>query len=404
MSTSLLYHGFGIRGYRYVKTEYFKGKVIFHVAQNRDRLCCSSCGSRDVVLRGSSNRLLRHVPIAQKQVWIQLSVPRVGCRDCGCVRRVKVTFADPRRRYTHAFARYVLQLSRHMTIKHVARHLGSCWDTIKEIQKTHLERHYARPRLKHLRQLAIDEIATRKGHVYLTVVLDLESGVVVFVGDGKGADSLLPFWKRLRASGARIQAVAIDMSQAYIKAVETNLPDAELVFDRFHIVRLLNDKLTQLRRELYREATDKLHKKVLKGTRWLLLKRPENLDPLRGEKERLADALKLNESLSTAYYLKEDLRQLWQQPHRTAARNFITSWYQQAMESGIRVIQQFARTLAAGLFGILNWFRHPISTGPLEGVNNKIKTMKRQAYGFRDGEFFKLKIYALHETKYALVG
>jgi transposase len=404
MSTSLLYHGFGIRGYRYVKTEYVEGKVIFHVEQPRERLCCAACESRNVVLRGHSDRLFRHVPIGGTQVWIQFAVPRVGCQDCGCVRRVKVTFADPRRRYTRAFARYVLQLSRHMTIKHVAEHLGAGWDTVKEIQRTHLERHYARPPLKHLRKLAIDEIATRKGHVYMTVVLDLETGVVVFVGDGKGADSLLPFWKRLRASRARIQAVAIDMSEAYIKAVEEHLPDADLVFDRFHIVKLLNDKLTQLRRELYREAKDKLHKDVLKGTRWLLLKHPENLDESRDEKARLEEALQLNVSLSTGYYLKDDLRQLWEQPHRTAARNFVTSWYLRAMQSGIRVLQQFARTLAGGLFGIMNWFRHPISTSPLEGVNNKIKTMKRQAYGFRDQEFFKLKIYALHETKYALVG
>ncbi len=404
MSTSLLYHGFGIRGYRYVKTEYTEGKVIFHVEQARERLCCSACASRKVVLRGHSDRLFRHVPIGGKQVWIQFSVPRVGCQVCGCVRRVKVTFADPRRRYTRGFARYVLRLSRHMTIKHVAEHLGASWDTVKEIQKMHLERHYARPPLAHLRKLAIDEIATRKGHVYMTVVLDLESGVVVFVGDGKGADSLLPFWKRLRASRARIQAVAIDMSQAYIKAVETHLPSADLVFDRFHIVKLLNDKLTQLRRELYREAKDKLHKDVLKGTRWLLLKHPENLDESRNEKARLEEALHLNTSLATAYYLKDDLRQLWEQPHRTAARNFITSWYLRAMASGIRVMQQYARTLAGGLLGIMNWFRHAISTSPLEGVNNKIKTMKRQAYGFRDQEFFKLKIYALHETKYALVG
>jgi transposase len=404
MSTSLLYHGFGIRGYRYVKSQYVDGMVIFHVEQPRERLCCSACGSQDVVLRGRSERLFRHVPIGGKLVWIQLAVPRVGCQSCGCVRRVKVTFADPRRRYTRAFARYVLELSRHMTIKHVAGHLGVSWDTVKEIQRTHLQRHYSRPPLKHLRKLAIDEIATRKGHVYMTIVLDLDSGVVVFVGDGKGADSLLPFWKRLRASGARIQAVAIDMSEAYINAVEEHLPDADLVFDRFHMVRLLGEKLTQLRRELYREAKDLLHKNVLKGTRWLLLKHPENLDESRDEKARLAEALKLNEPLATAYYLKDDLRQLWEQPHPTAARNFVTSWYQRAMDSGIRVMQQFARTLAGRLFGIMNWFRHPISTSPLEGVNNKIKTMKRQAYGFRDQEFFKLKIYALHETKYALIG
>ncbi len=404
MSTSLLYHGFGIRGYQYQKTEYVEGQVIFHIHQERQSCRCSACGCGRIKLRGTVCRLWRHVPIGGKPVWIALAIPRVECLECGVVRQVKVPLADPRRRYTHAFARYALHLSRRMTIKDVARHLGTSWDTIKEIQKSHLERHYAKPVLKHLRRIAIDEISTRKGHVYLTVVLDLESGEVVFVGDGKGADALLPFWKRLRASHARVQAVAIDMSPAYLRAVEQHLPDADVVFDRFHIVKLLNDKLSQLRRALYRQAKDQLQKDVLKGTRWLLLKHPQNLDESRDEKARLEEALELNESLAVAYYLKEDLRQLWEQPHRTAARNFVTSWYSRAMKSGIAAMQQFARTLAGGLFGIMNWFRHPISTSPLEGVNNKIKTMKRQAYGFRDQEFFKLKIYALHETKYALVG
>ncbi len=152
---------------------------------------------------------------------------------------------------------------------------------------------------------------------------------------------------------------------AYLQAVEQHLPDADVVFDRFHIVKLLNDKLSQLRRALYRQAKDQLQKDVLKGTRWLLLKHPQNLDESRDEKARLEEALELNESLAVAYYLKEDLRQLWEQPHRTAARNFVTSWYSRAMESGIAAMQQFARTLAGGLFGIMNWFRHPISTGPL---------------------------------------
>jgi Transposase and inactivated derivatives len=226
----------------------------------------------------------------------------------------------------------------------------------------------------------------------------------VFVGEGKGAEALLPFWRRLRASHARIEAVAIDMSPAYIGAVRDHLPDAVIVFDHFHIIKLLNEKLSELRREMYREATDKLHKDVLKGTRWLLLKNPENLDPQRNERQRLQEALRLNQPLATAYYLKEDLRQIWEQPHKTAAWNFLTSWYLRAMDSGIRLLQQFAKTLKFHAWGILAWYDYPISTGPLEGTNNKIKTMQRQAYGFRDQEFFKLKIYGIHETKYALVG
>src|SRR5690606_18631281 len=145
-----------------------------------------------------------------------------------------------------------------------------------------------------------------------------------------GAKALNPFWKRLKSARAKVQAVAMDMSAAYFQAVSENLPQAAIVFDWFHIVKLLNDKLSQLRRDLQREATDKLHRQVLKGTRWLLLKRPENLDESKREHRRLQDALKLNSSLATAYYLKEDLRELWEQPTKAAADRFLTSWINDA--------------------------------------------------------------------------
>ena len=213
-----------------------------------------------------------------------------------------------------------------------------------------------------------------------------------------------PFWKRLRGSGARIAAAATDMSSAYYAAVMKNLPDTLLVFDRFHIVKLMNDKLSQLRRELQREAEAGLEKKVLKGTRWLLLKAPDHLNDDRNEHERLHEALRLNKSLATVYYLKEDLCQIWSQPNRRAAGRFLTDWCRRARASGIRVLQTMANTLEGYRNGILNWYCYPISTSPLEGTNNKIKTMKRQAYGFRDTEYFKLKLYALHQAKFKLIG
>ena len=194
------------------------------------------------------------------------------------VRQVEIGFADPRRTYTKAFERYALELSRCMTILDVARHLGVSWDVIKDIQKRDLSRRYAKPKLKDLRQIAIDEIAIAKGHRYVTVVLDLESGAVVFVGDGKGADALKPFWKRLRRSKAKIEAVAMDMSPAYHEAVSTHLSKATIVFDHFHVIKLFNDKLSDLRRWLYHRAEDE-QKKVLKGVRWLLLKPPRTSTP-----------------------------------------------------------------------------------------------------------------------------
>ncbi len=323
---------------------------------------------------------------------------------CGVTRQVALPFADPQKHFTHAFERYALELSRHMTIKDVAHHLGVGWDTIKDIQKRDLQRHYSKPKLRHLKQIAIDEINVGKGHRYLTVVLDLVSGAVVFVGDGKGSAALEPFWKRLRAAHAKIKAVATDMSLAYILAVREHLPGTVHVFDHFHVIKLFNEKLRDFRRELYLEATTQLHKEVLKGILWLLLKNPENLDPKRNERERLEEALRINQPLATVYYMKEDLRQIWEQDNKAAAALLLQDWIRRAEASGIKLLQKFAGTLAMYRTGILAYYDYPISTGPLEGTNNKIRTMQRQAYGFRDHEFFKLKIYALHQTKYALVG
>lgn len=404
MSTSLLYHAFSVRGYKYVRSSYGEDGIVMTIEQERQDWCCSACGAQDVEPHGRVRRWLKCVPIGRKPVTLEFDVPRVECHSCGVRRQVKLGFADPRVSYTRSFARYALDLLRCMTIQDVADHLQVSWDLVKEIQREHLLRHYERPKLKHVREIAIDEISIGKGHRYLTVVLDLQTGAVLFVGDGKGADALLPFWRRLRASHAKIRAVAIDMSLAYINAVTTHLKKAVIVFDRFHISKLYNEKLSDLRRQVYQELTDKMHKDVLKGTRWLLLKNPENLDPKRKEKERLDEALKLNSPLFVAYYMKEQLRQLWEQPDKRTARAFLKDWIALAQASGIGMLIKFAKTLALYREGILNYYSYRISTGPLEGTNNKIKTMQRQAYGFRDQEFFKLKILAIHQSKYALVG
>ena len=359
MSASLLYHGFGIRGYEYQQTIYGNGVVTFVISQPRDRLRCPRCGSPHVERRGEVPRTFRLVPIGPRPVQVVLDI---------------------------------------------ARHLEIGWDTVKEIQKRHLHRHYTRPKLKHLKEIAIDEISIGRGNKYLTVVMDLRSGAVVFVGKGRGSDALLPFWKRLRAAHAKIRAVAVDMAPAYTAAVREHLPKAVLVYDHFHIIKLFNDKLTGLRRDLHRQAVEGLHKDVLKGIRWLLLKNPENLDPKKRERERLDEALELNTPLFVAYYMKAKLGLLWSQPDKRTARTFLNAWIQLAGMTGIHMLMKFAKTLAAHREGILAWYNYPISTGPLEGTNNKIKTMKRQAYGFRDKNFFKLKIYAIHETEYALVG
>ncbi len=224
------------------------------------------------------------------------------------------------------------------------------------------------------------------------------------MGEGKGGNALKPFWKRLHGSKAKIKAVATDMSSAYYAAVMKNLPNAKHVFDRFHIVKLMNDKLTQLRRELQREAETMLDKKVLKGLRWLLLKHNEDLDEEKNERARLMEALGLNQSLMIAYYLKEDLGQIWQQRNKAIAGRFLADWCARARASGIRVLQTMANTLQGHRTGILNWYDFPISTGPIEGINNKIGALQRMAYGYRDPDYFIMKLYALHLAKFALIG
>jgi transposase len=404
MSTSLLYHAFGLRGYDYVRTYFLEGEVCFVIQAKPELLRCPACGADDVLKRGRVLRCFRAVPIGSKPTSLMLAVQRLGCRRCGLVRQMHLGFADPQRSYTRAFERHALELSRRMTIKDVARQLRIGWDVIKDIQLRDLQRRFARPRLQEVCLIAIDEIAVAKGHRYLTVVLDLATGAVVFVGDGKGADALGPFWRRLRRSRATVRAVAIDMSAAYIRAVTSHLPQAVLIFDHFHIVKLLNEKLSELRRELHRQANTSQEKKVLKGTRWLLLKNPDNLDPQKDERQRLEEALHLNKPLAAAYYLKEDLRQFWQQENKTTATRFLNDWLARARASEIRILDRFAATLERHRRGILAYYNYPISTGPLEGINNKIKTLKRQAYGFRDMNFFKLKILALHESREVLVG
>ncbi len=406
MSTSLLYHGFGVVGYRYIRTDYQKGNIIFTIKRKDFSVRCPVCNSKNVIRHGALPRWLHSLPIGRKSTYIKTDIPRVECKECGTIRQADIGFADPRYTYTRALSRYVLDLARHMTISDVAKHLGLSWDLIKSIQKRHLEKKYRNPNLRRLKRIAIDEIYVGK-RGYLTIVLDVLSGAVVFVGDGKGSDALEPFWKKLRRyRKLQIEAAAIDMSPAYIKAIRENLQDTAIVFDHFHVIKMFNEKLSDFRRQLFNITEELLPKSVLKGTRWLLLTARERLDNEQEKRERLEQALELNRPLATAYYMKEDLRQLWNwEGDKSAAEWHLTSWIEMARNSGIGMLKKFAKTLDRHFEGILAYFDFDsLSTGPLEGTNNKIKTMQRKAYGFRDMEFFKLKIMALHETKYALVG
>jgi transposase len=290
-----------------------------------------------------------------------------------------------------------------MTVQDVSELFKISWGTVKNIDKGYLQKHYSKPVLKNVEIIAIDEFAFQKGHKYQTVVYDLKAGRVIYVGAGRAEDSLDKFWKRLRHSGAKIQAVAMDMWLPYFNAVVTNLPDAKIVFDRFHIFKQMNQTMDEIRRALYHDETFLNNRSVIKGIRWLLLKSNKNLNDEREERKQLEQALQINKPLAEAYYLKEELGQLWLQNSREEAEKFLTSWATRAWATTIQVLRKFVKTLLGHRTGILNWFDFRISTGPLEGFNNKIKVLKRKAYGYRDMEYFALKIYALHENRYGLL-
>ena len=288
-----------------------------------------------------------------------------------------------------------------MTLLDVAEFTALNWDTVKDIVKRRLRRDYGRINLKGVRYVSIDEIYVGKRRGYYTLVMDIESGRILWVSQGRGKASLRGFWPRLRRSRVRIRAVAMDMSGAYWAAVVEALVGVAVVFDKFHIIQLMNQRLDDLRRELVREAEGSM-KLVIKGTRYLLLTRAANLKE--EQLPKLERALKLNVPLSQAWYLKEELSLLWEQSSAARMDHFLTQWCEQAIATGVRQLQKMAKTLQIHRRGILNWWQYPINNGRMEGTNNKIKTVNRQAYGYRDEEFFILKLLGLHESRYTLTG
>ena len=204
--------------------------------------------------------------------------------------------------------------------------------------------------------------------------------------------------KRGRRKKLHIKYIATDLSAAFISSVLGNCPNAVLVFDHFHVVKLMNEKLDEIRRAQYNMEKDINKRKVLKGTRYLLLRNGANIFD-KEYKTRLDNALDMNKPLSQAYYLKEQLREIWMQSNKQAAEKVMLDWVKQAQESKVPQLMKMAVTIMAYRTGILAWYDCPISTGKVEGINNKIKVMKRVAYGFRDERYFQLRLYALHDCR-----
>ncbi|GAB4231339.1 MAG: hypothetical protein Tsb0021_09770 [Chlamydiales bacterium] len=300
-----------------------------------------------------------------------------------------------------AFVDYVLCLITISTILGVARFIGAGWDLVKNIHKDHLKKKYQKISFKELEFLSIDEFSIRKGHNYMTIFVDIRTGCILHAVEGRSKHNVTPFLRELAKKAKNLKAIAMDMSGPFASAVTSILPNVDIVFDHFHVDALINKSLDEIRRQ-QQNSLDRASQKVVKGKRFLLLRNYNSLDKL--AREGLQALLEVNAPLLIAHTLKEQFRLFWEQSTVERASGFLVRWLWDVFESGLEPLIKVGRTLLKYAKGLVNYFKHRISNGKIEGINNKIKTMSRQAYGFQDKEYFKLSLLHPHEQKHSLTG
>lgn len=362
--------------------------------RDRERIC-SGCYEAATATHDVEERWVRDLPVLDAQTWLLVHRCRVSCPRCG-PRLEHLEWLAPYSRYTRRFAESVARLCKVLPIKHVAEFFEISWHATKQIDKTFLKEELGNPSFDDVEVLAMDEFAIQKGHRYATVVFEPRRKRVLWVGRGRSRESVRPFFELIGTDVcSRIQAVVMDMTAAYKLEVQQHCAQAEIVYDLFHVVAKYGREVIDRVRvdEANRLRHDKAARKVVKGSRWLLLRNRENVTSPQ-DRVRLQELLNANRRLLTVYLLKEDLKHLWEYKYPAAARRFWKQWYSRAIRSRIEPLKKFAKRLKDYLPGILAHARWPLHTSVLEGVNNKIKVIKRMAYGFRDDEYFFLKIRA----------
>ena len=352
---------------------------------------CHHCEQPAATVHSQGHRrMIRDLDLAGTQVWLEVGYRRLWCQRCSGARVEQLSFCDAGKRVTHRLARYVHDLCKVLTVKDVAEHLDLDPKTVKDIDRTFLEEEFAHHDYQGLQVLALDEIALLKGHYYMTVVLDYFTGRVVWMGEHRNKQTLDNFFAGLTAQQkASIEAVAMDMWEPYINRVQHHCPGAKIVFDFFHVVQSFSKLIDEIRREEYLKAEDQ-QRQVLKGSRYLLLKNEENLSDRQAD--RLQEVLALNATLNTVYVLKDQLKLLYYYSDRSKVKRALDDWCAMAEQVRHPSMRRFIRRLHFFEYGILNHADYPIGTSMLEGVNNKIKLIKRKAYGYHDTEYFTLKV------------
>jgi len=353
---------------------------------------CSGCGQACAQIHDVTRRCVRDLPILDADTYVWFDRYRIACPTCG-PKVADLPWLSRWAGVTIRLAESVVQLCRVLPVQHVAAWYGLDWDTVKALDKAALAARLLPVDLAGVEIIAMDEFALRKGHRYATVVVEPRRKRVLWVGKGRGREDVRPFFAQLGPDGCRrLRAVVMDMNPAYEEEVRAHCPQAEIVYDLFHVVAIYGREVIDRVRvdEANRLRHDRAARQVIKSARWLLLRNRENVRP--EDRVTLRDLLAANRRLAAVYVLKDDLKHLWRYAYPGAARHFFDDWYQRAVRSRIEPLKTFARNLKVKLAGILAHCHYPFHTSLLEGINNKIKVLKRMAFGYRDDAYFFLKI------------
>ena len=376
----------------YVNTvEASRGAIAVVEPDQRFRPICHACGTPGGAIHSHTRKFIRDLDFADFTMLLQVEHRKIRCDQCRKVRVEGLEFVDASARVTHRLAAYAAQLCKAgLSVEAVARHLDLDPKTVKAIDKAALEAQFGQTTYESLKRLAIDEIAVKKGHNYMTVVLDYDTGRVVWMGEGRQTATIDEFFDAMPAEVREgIEAVAIDMWEPYINAVRRWCPRADIVFDLFHVVKAFNKVIDDIRNEEFRKASADL-RELLKGSKYLFLKNWGNVK--REGRVQLEEILALNERLNTIYWLKDLLAHIWDYYYPGWAVKMLAEWCEVARQDAHPALVQFAEKLERHQYGIISHCKHQIHTSKLEGVNNKIKVVKRIAYGFHDLEYFALKV------------
>jgi len=367
-------------------------EIVIDVATRKQRHFCPGCAfaTRARYDRQQVPRRWRHINLGVFRVWLQMSLSRLACPTHGVITEA-VPWSEHGSYFTREFEEMVTWMARQMPKTAIERLAQIAWRTVGTIVRRTVDRKLDGRRFEELVEIGIDEVSYRKHHHYLSVIADHRSGDVVWAGEGRSEDAVNVFFDRLGPERcARIQAVSIDMSQAFINAVSAKCPNATIAFDPFHVVKLANKAVDEVRREEVRQRKGTPEAKAIKGTRWTLLKAPESHSD--EDALRLSEVARMNRRLYRTYLFKEELRTLYQCTPESAPRhlNACLAW---ASRSRIPALVKLGRTLRAHYDGILAAIRLGLSNGRMEGINNKIGVLKHRAYGFHSAAALIALVY-----------